>query len=700
MDSVNQPKQFASVVEESRQERQRVRTLVSEGRWQDAEPDRNRFRQFTDRRNAKIAPSRGAEALIGPTVDLQGTSFLTEGAMIRRAVAYVEVNDTRSSEVGSGFLISPRLFMTNRHVIRDEGAAHAAQITFDREMDELGQPRPATTYLLDPGAFALFSDIDALDYAVIAVGRLNSGAASLPDLGYCVLSDTPDRHAIGMNVNIIEHPRGLPKMIAVRNNPLTFRTDRTLLYETDTDQGSSGSPVFNDEWDLVALHHWGQPYLEKKDDQGKEIPINVNEGVRISAIYRDLKSRLGSLSSSQREMLTQALAYSDQAAVATGGKTLSGPRPGSESGRLLTNQKGANVEQSSTGNELRITIPIEITVRVGSQGYLPIEIQAGGATAPPKVLSRGSEALKIDQDYGNRSGYKAKFIPGIELALPDLNASLLRQLAPLRAEEPAAAAGELKYEHFSIKMNKGKRIAIFTATNIDGPTYLEVDRGTGQVRDAEGETWYKDPRISASFFLDQTFYSAWSTYFDRGHLTRRTDPTWGTNEEAERANADTYHFTNCSPQHFRFNESAKFWQGAERYVLENGLLAADSLKRISVFQGPLFDSQIDLWSDDVQIPSSFFKVVVWKGANGLKAVGLIVDQLSLLSEARKSLGPPRDLPSVNVSQWRVSIPQIEKRSGLDFGKTIRDADTINASGQPRVGEEAATPIRSLQDILA
>jgi endonuclease G, mitochondrial len=45
------------------------------------------------------------------------------------------------------------------------------------------------------------------------------------------------------------------------------------------------------------------------------------------------------------------------------------------------------------------------------------------------------------------------------------------------------------------------------------------------VSGAEGETWYKDPRISEAFFIDQTFYSGWSHYFDRGHLTRRTDPT-------------------------------------------------------------------------------------------------------------------------------------------------------------------------------
>ena len=291
------------------------------------------------------------------------------------------------------------------------------------------------------------------------------------------------------------------------------------------------------------------------------------------------------------------------------------------------------------------------------------------------------------------------FIAGVNLPLPVPSAKLAKQIAPLRPGEDNAESGELKYEHFSIKMNKAKRIAIFTATNIDGKAYLNIDRGTGEVAGgAEGETWYKDPRVSASFFLDQSFYSDWSHLFDRGHLTRRMDPNWGTKEEAERGNADTYHFTNCSPQHFRFNESTKYWQGAEQYVLENGALSEESQNRISVFQGPIFNDAIDLWSDDVQIPSSFFKVIVWKGQSGLKSVGLVVDQRALLSEERKGGIKPKPVTSVDVSQWRVGIQTIEARTGLDFSAAVRTADTINDEAQPHVGE-AQILIRSREDLL-
>lgn len=627
---------YVTDVEQTTEQRRQVRNLVRAGQWQQAEPDRKRWQAYIARRRALVGRNE-AESIIGTTEDFQRASFLSLGARRSRAVAFVEVSAGLTAELGTGFLISPSLFLTNMHVIRDAAAARGTVVTFDRELDETGAPRAPTAYLLDPDSFALFSPEDALDYALVALGRRQSGPATPEELGYCILSNSPDKHVLGMNCNIIEHPNGLPKLIAIRNNLLTARTDTTLLYETDTEQGASGAPVFNDDWELVALHHWGQPH-NGTSEQATDARRNVNEGIRISAIYTDLATRVNDLPADQQALLQQALGYMHDVR----------PAP-----RTLT-------------------------------------------SAP--VLSRKAEAVTIDQNYADRPGYDASFIPSVSLPLPTATGTLAAQVAALRADEPEAAAGELRYEHFSIKMNKGKRMAMFTATNIDGNRYLEVDRTTGQVANAtEGETWFRDPRISASFFLDQTFYSAWSTYFDRGHLTRRTDPTWGTDAEAERANADTFHFTNCTPQHFRFNQSATYWQGLERYVLENGVLATDTRGRLCVFQGPVFDDRIDLWADDVQVPSSFFKIVVWRSNAGLKAVGLIADQLRLLSEARHSLGAPKPLPSVDVNHWRVPIASIEKKTLLDFGAAIRNADTIALAGQPDVGE-AAVLIRSFAAI--
>ncbi|MGJ7495169.1 DNA/RNA non-specific endonuclease [Variovorax sp. RT4R15] len=703
-----QPDAFRKLVESTKVERAHVRRLVASGLWQQAERDSNRFREFAAKRFQNRGRS-GAEAQQGDTLDYQPASFLSEGATIRRAVAYVEVTFGARSTIGTGFLVSPRLFLTNQHVILNAQAAMGATITFDRELDELGRPRPTTSFTLDAASFALFSDEPDLDYALVALGPRLSGEGDISDFGFCPLSNAPDKHVVGMSTNIIQHPEGQRKLITIRKNTLVARTPRTLLYETDTEVGSSGSPVFNDDWEVVALHHYGEPFLERVDDQGKPIPLTVNEGIRISALVNDLAKRRVDIPAAWQPLLDQALELGVQASASSAAPKLGQPKPKPkpleprpESLVQPTTEKGAVMNGLKTGTAVEIVIPLRISVSLdgttGGQVGMGVTPPAANPAAPS--LGRRAEAVRVDTDYANRSGYDPTFIPGTAIPLPDLKGETANSLAPLRAGEADAAEGELKYEHFSVKMNRFKQMAIFTATNIDGETYLAVDRKTGEVSRAEGETWFRDPRISESFFLNQDFYSAWSSYFDRGHLTRRTDPTWGSDEEAVRANADTFHFTNCSPQHFRFNQTTKFWQGVERYVLETGILAQDSKRRMCVFQGPIFDDSIDRTADDVQIPSSFFKVVVWRGKERLKAVGLVVDQSALLDEARVNLGLPRSPSFVNVNHWRVAIKTIEKRTGLDFGQAVRDADTVTQSQQPGAGAEAlqGTLIHSLADI--
>lgn len=712
---------FEQLVQATTEQRGRVRRLVANGQWKRAEPDTERFRRFAAKR-IQIRTKSGAESIQGNSLDFQPASFLSEGATVRRAVAYVEASFGTVSTTGSGFMISPRLFITNQHVIPNAKAAFGATITFDRELDEMGRPRPVTSFTLDPGTFALFSDEVNLDYAVIAVGNRLSGPGTLEEFGYCPLSNAPDKHVVGMSTNIIQHPLGQRKLISIRNNLLVVRTATTLLYETDTQVGSSGSPVFNDDWEVVALHHYGEPFLREVDDNGKPVPAEVNEGIRISALVEDLLKRRSEVSAVSIALLEQALELGAQAsAKTTQGQRLGPPRlspppsralpPATPSEAFHTNSLSEATPMTDPKPPATIDFVVPLRISVSLDGAMGGQVSATHATAAAesrtgvslalaKSLTRAAEAVKVDGEYGNRTGFITTFVPGVEIGLPTLIGDLANQVAPLRATEPEATEGELKYEHFSVKLHRTKRIAIFTATNIDGETYLAVDRDTGEVKVSEGDRWFKDPRVSESFTLNQDFYSAWSTYFDRGHLTRRTDPTWGTEEEAKRANADTFHFTNCSPQHFRFNQKAKFWQGVERYVLETGALAQDVRRALCVFQGPIFDDTIDRWADDVQIPSSFFKIVVWMGKDKLKAVGLVVDQGPLLDEPRVNLGEPTSPSFVDIKQWRVAVKTIEKRTGLDFGDLVRAADTIKQTTQPVVGEEALTGIliTSLSDI--
>ena len=108
----------------------------------------------------------------------------------------------------------------------------------------------------------------------------------------------------GEAINIIQHPAGRPKEIAFRNNRLVKLVDDDVMtYSTDTDRGSSGSPVLNDQWELVGLH---RASVEATDDQGRPVdrtgqPVRpetpatlrawtANKGSRVSAIVRVLQA--------------------------------------------------------------------------------------------------------------------------------------------------------------------------------------------------------------------------------------------------------------------------------------------------------------------------------------------------------------------------------------------------------------------------
>src|SRR5262249_27937575 len=94
-------------------------------------------------------------------------------------------------------------------------------------------------------------------------------------------------------VNIIQHPDGSPKRIALRNNLITASTETQLLYSPDTNRGSSGAPVFDASWTVVALH-WGSTAAEGVRFQGRSTAW-VNVGTHITAILEHLHAHSRSL---------------------------------------------------------------------------------------------------------------------------------------------------------------------------------------------------------------------------------------------------------------------------------------------------------------------------------------------------------------------------------------------------------------------
>ncbi len=680
---------FAQRMDDSQQQRKQVRQYVQQGKWQEAEEDQERRLAYQAREEERLSKFSLArrEAVQGDTRDFQPVSFLEEGASVRRAVAKVEVNTVETSDLGTGFLVSPRLFLTNQHVVQSEAHSQASAVIFDYEMDEFGSRKLTSSFKLDSDAFWLSSPEQELDFTLVALGDPIQAVSLSSDFGYCPLSDTEDRHQIGINVNVIQHPGGILKMIALRNNLLTHRTDRTLLYETDTLRGSSGAPVFNDSWEVIALHHYGAPSTET-DEAGNVIPREINEGIRISRIYQFLKDKATSMAGAEKQLAEEALSLFQDHRAELPTVIRRRPEPETESQvRGLSNTQYVGAKTMQKNNGMSFIVPLEITVTPPA-GCYPAGAPdvVGGRLASQPTLS-SAEGKKLDRDYSNRNGFAADFVTGLDIDLTEIVAPLANRVTPLKPDQANHEAGILNYQNFSVVMDSEHLLALVTATNIDGGEYKPVDRTSGEVR--EGESWYIERRIDRDAFIDQSFYGEWSHIFDRGHLTRRNDPTWGSKTEAQRANADTFHFTNCSPQQWRFNQTVEFWQGIERYVLEKGLSGASGNKNLTVLQGPVYTNEAGMddpiFADDVRIPVAFWKLVVWRSGNKNKAVALIANQTALLDEFRGFSPRPDDAADISVEEFRVSTRDLEDRTGLDFSP-FHAIDTIAANGAPRPGE--------------
>ena len=232
--------------------------------------------------------------------DIVGTWWLDAGRKAASAVA--RISTLRGS--ATGFLISENLMMTNHHVF--DSAEQASdpdnelnftleRREFQREAAGEGVARPRHSVRSERGA--RFRDRRRQETS----GRPVSGRGVRPCPRGLLLGKT----VVGTPLNIVQHPNGEPKKVAFRNNVMNaVKGKNFVVYLTDTDPGSSGSPVFNDRWQLVALHHLSQPKL---NEDGQPIDINgklvtkstpeylrvwvANEGIRISSIASHLSRR-------------------------------------------------------------------------------------------------------------------------------------------------------------------------------------------------------------------------------------------------------------------------------------------------------------------------------------------------------------------------------------------------------------------------
>jgi endonuclease G len=295
------------------------------------------------------------------------------------------------------------------------------------------------------------------------------------------------------------------------------------------------------------------------------------------------------------------------------------------------------------GDEITVTIPLQVSVRFGAPALVTGDA-AEAAAARPAAAPGAEEVARPTDYYKGYTGYTPDFL-GLAVPLPELTPEQRRNAAKNSAAAEGADPTVLPYTHFSVVMNRRRQLAYYTAVNIDGAQTVDVDRGR--------DKWYFDPRIAQSEQIGEELYKR--NALDRGHLVRRLDPVWG--DQARRGNDDTFHFTNCSPQHEGFNQSEDLWLGLENYILQRAD-AAD--RKVTVFTGPVLDADDPLYKG-VRLPLAFWKILVYvKGSGELAAAGYLLDQAQLIDDM---LGREA---AFDAGVYRVHLAHLIERTELNF----------------------------------
>jgi endonuclease I/V8-like Glu-specific endopeptidase len=443
------------------------------------------------------------ERIIG-TNDFVEASFLEAGARAARAVCRIEIAQPNGLVVGygTGVLVSPRLVLTNNHVLESAQDASASTAEFRYELDLDGEENTPVRFRLDPTACYLTDP--TLDYSLVAVQPTAETGESLSDFGWAPLIEQQGKVIKGERVNIVQHPNGELKRVALRENQVVDLLDLFMHYKTDTSPGSSGSPVFNDEWEMVALHHSGVP---ARDAEGNMLAIDgsiwtpemgehrvkwiANEGARVSRIVQHVQEHRDEVG--EPALIVEALGGPSAAPER---RTERPPAP------PLPHLPPPSPRPAADGT-VTWTIPLQVTVQLGppTVGLGQIPAPAPAVPSVPPVTPVGpplgdgelAEALgelergrarpyyAAAQDADDRDAYfqglpERRTGEAFFTALSDL-------LTRTHLDQPRYAPSRHVYPWVDLQPNKMLK-SIYTGEEYDPASFIEQDVLTERARAA------------------------------------------------------------------------------------------------------------------------------------------------------------------------------------------------------------------------
>ena len=240
----------------------------------------------------------------------------------------------------------------------------------------------------------------------------------------------------------------------------------------------------------------------------------------------------------------------------------------------------------------------------------------------------------------------------------------------------------LDYTHFSLTMSTERRLARWVAWNVDGGSLKKLPRKNMKFR--------TDPRLPEDAQWDDALYR--DNPIDRGHLARRSDLLWGPTAEAQRANSESFFFTNIAPQMDEFNQAG---MGGVWGRLEDALFADVEVAdlRINVFAGPVFDED-DVDYRGARVPDEYWKAIAWVEDGVLRARAFLLTQDVTRLRRRESLNLDE------FATYQVTLEELTARTDVVFAPELHDAEQVGALSSPTSTELAARrPITRVEQIV-
>lgn len=215
---------------------------------------------------------------------------------LRRAEAVAKIVDRNGNGHGTGFLLRGSdvheslgerwVLVTNAHVISED---------LEEQAGSPGSLSPDDVLV----RFEASESEEELEVdEILFTSRRNELDCTIVTLQSEVTLENPIRVAKRLprvdsktRVYVIGHPRGGGLSFSLDDNLLLDHQKPKVHYRAPTEGGSSGSPVFNENWDLIALHHAGGMEMTKLN--GKPGTYPANEGLAFKSILGAVKEQLG-----------------------------------------------------------------------------------------------------------------------------------------------------------------------------------------------------------------------------------------------------------------------------------------------------------------------------------------------------------------------------------------------------------------------